>query len=272
MVCEMVNVLRVSAAIRTGLRRLIPVVSLSTFFLIVILSPLKAIDFEAALGGTQQYSWGHVRFKGASLDIKNDLNHSQVTSPLGRVKVELPLFLPNIYVMAHPLKFEGTGVRSTAFRFGNVVDFAADTNFDSTIKLDHYDAALFYGIPFLETVTAEKLNVEIGFNIRLIDFKAEINQSRTSRLASQSFKLPVPMVYFGLQIAPIESLKFESELRWISFKSSRYYDVIGRIKIKPVPLFFISGGYKFQNILIDHKDVNTDLKFGGPFIEIGLEI
>jgi outer membrane protein len=168
------------------------------------------------------------------------------------------------------MKFKGTSIRSAEFKFGDNT-FNASVPFTSTLKLDHYDAALFYGVPFLKTATANVLNVEFGLNLRVIDFKAEITQPQTSLSQSKSLTVPVPMGYFGFQIAPIDLIKIEGELRGIAYSKSRFYDAIGRVKVRPLPLLFLSGGYKFQNIHMDQSNVVSDLRFGGPVFEVGLE-
>ena len=210
-------------------------------------------------------------YKGTSLDLKNDLNYGQMITPIARVKAELPLFLPNLYFIANPMRFDSTGIRTSSFKFGDVANFSANVPFSTTLKLDHYDVALFYGVPFLKTVTDNILNVEFGLNLRIIDFKAEITQSQTGLSQSKSLIVPVPMGYAGIQIAPVELIKIEAELRGIAYGTQRYYDALGRVKIKPIPFLFIAGGYKFENIHLDQSDVLADLRFGGPVIEAGIE-
>ena len=231
---------------------------------------LHAIGFEAGIGVTQQYPWGEVSYKGTSLDLRNELNYGQINTITGRLKVELPLFLPNLYFKANPMTFEGTSLRSTAFKFGDSV-FSAGIPFTSTLKLDHYDATLFYGVPFLKTATADVLNVEFGLNVRIIDFKEETKQPLSGLAQSKALTLGVPMGYAGIQISPIDLIKVEGELKGIAYGNNRFYDAAGRVKLKVLPLLFVSGGYKFQNIHIDQSDVVCDLRFGGPVLEVGLQ-
>ena len=104
-------------------------------------SPLRAIGFEAAVGGTQQSPWGTMGYKGTALDLKNDLNYSKVNMLTARLKVELPLFLPNIYLAANPLRFEGTGTRSQDFEY-NGKTYRGNAEYTSKLQFDGYDAAL----------------------------------------------------------------------------------------------------------------------------------
>jgi outer membrane protein len=156
-----------------------------------------------------------------------------------------------------------------SFNYGGQT-FNANVPFESKLKLDHYDLAVYYPIPLLKTATAGKLNVELGLNARKIDFEGTVDQPSTGVSASKDLTLYVPMVYVGVQIKPISAFSIEAEVRGISYSDNSYYDYIGRVKIKPIPLFYIAGGYRAETLEIDEEDVNVDLDFKGPFIEAGL--
>ena len=67
----------------------------------------------------------------------------------------MPLLIPNIYLMATPMEFEATGSKSVNFTFGDRT-FTGNTNFTSSLQLDHYDIAFYYGLPFVKTATLGK--------------------------------------------------------------------------------------------------------------------
>lgn len=73
------------------------------------------------------------------------------------------------------------------------------------------------------------------------------------------------------QINPIDKLSIEAEIRGITYSSDHYYDLIGRVKYKTVGPAFIGAGYRVEDLKIDEKDVNANIRFGGPFVEIGIE-
>ncbi|TAL26730.1 MAG: TIGR04219 family outer membrane beta-barrel protein, partial [Nitrospirae bacterium] len=177
---------------------------------------------------------------------------------------------PNIYLMASPMEFEGNGSKNINFTFGDKT-FTNNVPFSSKLQLDHYDIALFYGLPFLKTATAGKLNAEIGLNARMIDFKAEISQPTTNKSESKSLNIWMPMIYVGAQLKPVKRFAVEAEARGIAYSGNHYYDIIGRLKVKPVGPLFIAGGYRYEDIKIDESDIKANLKFRGPFIEAGVE-
>ena len=78
------------------------------------------------------------------------------------------------------------------------------------------------------------------------------------------------MIYAGIMVKPIDLLSIEVEGRGIAYGSNHYYDFIGRLKVNPIPLVFIGAGYRSESIKIDESDVLADIKFAGPFVEVGV--
>lgn len=234
----------------------------------------SAIGIEASIGAWNQDPEGYVSYKATGtsdrLDIDQNLNYDKETKAFGRVKIDMPLVLPNIYFMATPSKFDGRGKKDVSFKFGDKT-FNASVPLDSEVQLDHYDIALYYGIPGLKTLTLGILNVELGLNARIIDFSAKVDQPSTGISASVSKTIPVPMVYAGVQISPVDLLRIEGEFRGIAYSSNHYYDVIGRLKVRPVGPLFIAGGYRYEDVKIDYSDIESEFKLKGPFLEAGIE-
>jgi outer membrane protein len=229
-----------------------------------------AAGLEVAVGGWKQDPSGDISYKGEKLSVENELKYDSENKLFGRAKIDLPLWLPNIYLMATPMKFEDEGSKSINFTFGDKT-FVATIPFTSSVKLDHYDVCLYYGLPFLKKATLGKLNAELGLNCRIIDFEAKIDQPTTGIEESKSLTFPVPMVYTGIQLKPVKFIGAEVEARGIAFSSNHYFDLIGRLKIKPFKPVFISGGYRYEDIKIDEKDVKATFEFKGPFVEAGIE-
>ena len=228
----------------------------------------SAMGVEAAVGIVRQDPSGDTGFKGESLSVANELKYDAKSKVFGRVKIDMPLIIPNIYLMATPVKFEGDGSKNTSFTFGDRT-FAGNVPFSSSLKLDHYDVALYYGIPFLKTATLGMLNLEAGLNVRIIDLKAEINQPSTGVSESKSLTLPVPMLYLGAQLKLIKRLSLEAEARGIAYSSNHYYDLIGRLKVQAIGPVFLAGGYRYEAVKIEQSDVKSKITIGGPFLELG---
>ena len=237
-----------------------------------------AIGLEVAGGVWGQGPSGDISYKSDvisdQLDIEEDLNYDKNYKAMGRAKLDMPGMLPNIYFIATLMKFEETGSKTADFTFGDRT-FDITQPFDTLLQLNHFDFALYYSLPFLSTGSAGKLNADIGLNARIVDFKAEVTGTDaitdTPIVESEKFTIPVPMVYIGLQFNPVDKLSLEGEFRGIAYDSNHYYDFIGRVKIRPVGQIFIAGGYRYEDIEIDHSDVKASIKFKGPFAEAGLD-
>ena len=247
------------------------------FFVIFILSiPTASFAWglEFAGGAWYQKPSGEMSFDKSTneddLDLEDDLNYDDKWQPSGRVIFDMPLFVPNIYLMATPLKWDENGSKNVQFKFGDEI-FDADIPFKSELKMNHLDVALFYGLPFIKTATLKGLNIDLGLNFRLLDFKASIDQKDTGIKESQSYFLPIPMVYTGVQVEPFKYAAFEFEGRGIGWGSNYYVSLMGRLKVKPVGPFFVAGGYRYDNVGIDYQDVDVDATFQGPFVEVGFE-
>jgi outer membrane protein len=250
--------------------RIFMLVSLLIFLLSVPLS-LNATGIELAIGGWYQSPQGELSVDEISsddlLDLENDLNYDHEFGFLGRLKIDMPLFLPNIYVMATQMKWDETGQKSIDVKFGDFI-VVGNQEFDSELKLSHLDVALFYGISPLKKATSGVLNIDLGVNIKIVDFKAEIDQGATGIKESESFILPIPTVYVGVQIKPWDKIAFEFEGRGITFSGDTYIGLIGRLKVNPIGPVFIAGGYRYEAVDFDEHGVKVDVDFSA---EIGLE-
>jgi len=244
----------------------------------MLIVPCSAFAFfgaEIAVGYWQQDPSGGMSYKALSpldtLDLKNDLYYDKQNKPFVRAKVELPSIIPNIYFMATPMKFEGSGTIARNFTFGDTT-FSANGFFESRLKLDHYDLALYYPIPLLKTATLNTLSIELGLNARKFDFEGTITGPSGINIttSSKTRSFYIPMIYAGVILTPIDLLSIEFEARGISSGSNHYYDYIGRLRVNPIPLIFIAAGYRAEEIKIDDSGVLADVKFKGPFAEVGL--
>jgi outer membrane protein len=242
--------------------------------LIVPCSAFAFFAMDVGVGYWRQTPSGTMQYKPVSaatgnLDLKDDLNLDTQNKPFVRIRAELPLILPNVYLMATPMEFKGSGSINRTISFSNTT-FNAGIPVETKIKLNHYDVALFYPLPFVKTATLGKLNIDLGLNARKFDFEGTISQPTINNTASKNLSVYVPMIYGGIQVKPVSALSIEFEIRGIAYSDNHYYDYLGRVRINPIPLVFVAAGYRAETVKIDHSDVKADIKFGGPFIEAGL--
>jgi outer membrane protein len=254
------------------MKKSIPIIIL--FFMLVVPNASYALGLELAVGGWRQSPQGDLSYEPLTandeLDLEKDANYDDETRFTGRLKIDMPLLIPNIYLMASPMEFDSTGLKSVDFKFGDDT-FSANVPFDSKITLDHFDIGLYYGIPFIKTVSAETVNVDLGLNIRIYDLEAEIRQNATGLDESEDFTLPLPMAYLALQIMPVDILSIEAEARGVSYSGNQLYSLIGRVKFNVVGPLFVAAGYRYDTLKIDEEDVEIEVDFSGPFFEAGFK-
>lgn len=249
------------------MKRYLRVLLVATLLVIMVPAVSWAIGIEAAVGMWKQSPTGQLEYEGSLLDIGEDLGVSDdELLMMGRLKLDMPGLIPNVYLMGTKMSFSGTSTET--FRYGSY-KYKFKTKTD--LVLDHYDIALYYGVPFLSTLSDDKLNLEAGINLRMLDLSARIEEAGTNHVEEQSLTAAVPMLYAGLQIRPTDEFGFEFEGRGISVSGNDYYDAIARVKLKPVGPVFVCLGYRYESIKVDEDDIMVDMVFEGPFVEAGFE-
>ncbi len=239
------------------------------------------IDFEASVGAIQQKPSGYVSYKPTSdndkIDVKNDAHIGDKTKPWAKFKFEHPIpIIPNIKLAYMPMKFDGSGVLTRNIKWGNY-EYNADYNL--SVKLDRVDTTLYYYLPFINTATAGKLDVELGLNVRTIMFDGKLNGTNTTGQKvseSKSITLPIPMGHLAAEIKPINQVSLLGEFNYISYNKNTYYDYTVGLRLNSHELIstplkpFIEVGYRYEKLKLDEKDVKTDLKIKGGYALVGV--
>lgn len=243
-------------------------------FLLSLPATSFGFGFEFSLGAWYQEPSGTLSFDKTTdaddLDLESDLGYDDQWKPNGRLKIDMPFLIPNLYLMYTPMKWSETGSKDVNFSFGGE-NFQGNVDFNSELKMNHLDAALYYGIPGVQTATADVLNIDLGLNFRLLDFRAEIEQKDIDQKESQSYLLPIPMAYGGVQFEPVNWLALDLEGRAIAYSNNHWVSLIARLKVMPFGPLFVAGGYRYDNVKIDYDDVDVDADFEGPFVEAGFD-
>lgn len=201
------------------------------------------------------------------IDLKRDLSLGRETELMGRIKVDMPLMIPNTYLTANPLKMSDT--TRSAFDFGGKQfnDGGTTDLLNTELKLNQYDFGLFYSVPFLSAATLNRLNVDAGLNFRYIDAEASVSGGGSS--ASESMSIVIPQVYLGAQFKPVERFSFEAEARGVTYRDDSSYSLLGRVRANAFGPVFVSGGYRYDEYDIDRGGLLLDFNFSGPFVETG---
>lgn len=231
------------------------------------------MEIEAAVGGWRHSPQGKFSYKGKDfLDLKSDLDFDDHTDLSARLKIVTPPPIPNVYLTATRIEHDKTPVLADAVGFGDIV-ILPDIPFDARFKIDQYDLALYYDLPFLKGISLNTLNAELGVNVRLIDAEAAVSQNTGMLRLSESDKETwvAPMIYLGVQVRPVRRLSIEAEARGVDFHDDRMLGLIGRVKVFLWGPAFAAGGYRYESDDVEESDFIADVDFSGPFLEAGVQ-
>ena len=233
-------------------------------------SALPLVDIEAAIGGWQQSPSGWLSYEAEDeLDLDDLLDYDDETRLTGRLKINLPSVIPNIYLMAAPMEFDESAVSPQDYEFGSI-QVMQGMKFDSELVLDQYDIGLFYNVPLLETATLKRLNIEVGLNARIYDAEATVVNKTYNIRESESETVVVPMGYLGVSLRPIDRIALEGEVRGMTYSDTDVYSLIGRVRVNTFGPTFVTGGYRYEKLDSQDWDLEFDMDFSGPFFEAGL--
>lgn len=218
---------------------------------------------QAAAGGWYASTSGETGYKSPSdISLSDNLGYDETTAMEGRIKAYIPV-LPNIYVMGAAVNMDEKG-KKPGFSFAGS-DF--NDPFSSEMNINQYDIACFWQVPFLSLATLGGLNLEGGINMRMIDTDVDIKDSVKS--VSKSTQTWVPMLFGAGALSIGGGFSIEAEARMSSYDSQQWFSGIARLKQEIAHVFFVTGGYRYDNIDMETDGLKLDTEIKGPFVEIG---
>lgn len=239
------------------------------------------IGGEISVGSWNQDPTGYVQYpadKGTPLDVERDLGLGDKTRFTAKVKLELPLFLPNIYFQYTDMKFSGTK-DITNVRFG---DFIFNAKVNTYLKAKQYDVGFYYHLPFVKKLTNNAIDPEFGIVVKVVDFKASVAGRATEVTTgisgtyseTTSETVPIPLAYLSLGVYPFKYIGITGEFKGLKVEDNYFYEYSVAFRgIYPVKVIkpFIGLGYRFQRLRIKNEgDINADVKVGGLFGSVGI--
>ena len=226
---------------------------------------LGVVDVEVAAGGWYASPSGDMKYNTAGKsDLEDAFGFENEGLPMGRAKVDVPV-IPVIYLMVTPMEFKGDAEMNFTFDGQNFT-----TGAKTELTLNQYDLALYYGMPFLGIATLGTVHVNAGINIRVIEAKAEMQQADLSASKSMDMTIPLPMLYLSADVSPGDLFAIEAELRALSVGYGTAISAIARLRVNVPGPFFVTAGYRYEDISVDKDDFEADIKMSGPFAEAGV--
>lgn len=230
------------------------------------------VDAEVGAGVWGSSPSGNIHYgdKGSNIDLENDLGLKTSSNTYIYAYFEhfIPI-LPNIRVEQQQLKIDGNKLNSITFD-NKVYTGDIDTNLDLTQN----DFTLYWGIPGINLFTGGILDVNFGINVKQFQGYVKIDSSLTEA-SKANLNFFVPMGYLAAVVdIPVLPIKVSANYKTISYKDSSLRDMMVKVSFKlpiPEPIidFSIDLGYKKQSLIISKDlsdNLNTDIKFEGPFI------
>lgn len=237
---------------------------------------LPLADFDLQAGMVMRTPSGTLRVGGGSstptsVNLKDDLNLGDHSDLSGRVKVKhsIPV-LPNFYIHYLPMSFIGDKTIPTSITYGGQT-FNAGT-MHTELTMNATDIGLFYNIPFIKTATTGIVDPEIGINVRLLSFSGKLTGTAggaPNTTQEKNASIPIPLVYAGLGIYPIDFISFNAQIKVLSYEGNSITEWSFEAGIHPIPVLYVALGYNSQKIVIDSSDIKADVGFSGPYLAIG---
>lgn len=201
---------------------------------------------------------------GGQVDLERDLHLDSETTGFAWVRVVHPLpLLPNIKLSYTPMKFEGAGETQRVIDFGGT-PIGVGAQVDSELKLNQWDAALFYNL--LDNV----VELDLGINIKVIDGYVRATDRNTGRIENLDFTAPIPMLYgrVGANL-PFTGLYVGAEGSAIGYSGHHLADLKASIRYTFAHVIGLEAGYRLQKLKLDDlDDISADMKVAGPYVGV----
>lgn len=235
---------------------------------------LPLLDIDLQLGMVMRAPVGTLRAGSSApttVNLKNDLGLGDHSDLAGRVKVKhvIPV-IPNFYLHHLPMSFIGDKTVSQPITYGGQTFSGGSLH--SELTMNATDIGLFYNVPFVKLATAGIIDPEVGINARLISFSGKLTGATAgapNTTESKSASIPVPMVYVGLGIYPVNLISLNAQVKALSIGGNSVTEWGVEAGVHPIPVLYVALGYSSQKIVIDSSDIKADISFSGPYLAVG---
>lgn len=202
---------------------------------------------------------------GGAVDLERDLHLDSENTGFAWVRVVHPLpLLPNLKLSYTPMKFDGSGETTATIDFGGT-PISGDTQVDSELELNQWDAAFFYNL--LDNV----VELDLGVNIKVLDgYVRATSQTDPGLTQNQSFSAPIPMLYGRVGVdLPFTGFYVGAEGSAIGYSGHRLADFKANVRYTIAHIIGLEAGWRVQKLKLDDlKDISADIEVSGPYIGV----
>lgn len=228
--------------------------------LVLGLSATASADIVGVSAGV--YGWnpdfsGRVTSGSTSVDLEDDLKLGNEWATQGYVALEHPIpLLPNVKLQFTELSQDATGRIDTPF---DGVNGAVDVDLDLT----HTDLILYYEL--LDNI----VSLDLGLNVKFFDGHLNIHERAGNNSSRTDIDEILPLLYVAPSVSlPLTGLSLGAEVAGVAYSGNRLTDITARLRYE-VAIFGVEAGWRQINLEIDDVgDLDTDIRFGGPFVSV----
>ena len=198
---------------------------------------------------------------GDNLNLRDDLGVGNSSSPsfeafggMGRHSLSLAYT---------PMDYSGSALLGRQITF-NGQTFAAGSSVDTDLKLRMVDLEYRYTLLDAENILAGFSLGAIG-KIKYLDGEAKL--SSAGKVASDTIRLPVPMVGLGARIGILfRIIEARMKVTGIAYPDNYLYEGTADLAFTPFPFLDITAGYRATRMRIDRNDTFLNSEFAGPYV------
>ncbi|MBN1382398.1 MAG: hypothetical protein JXA41_12035 [Deltaproteobacteria bacterium] len=248
-------------------------VSILAGFLFLLSVPQAATAFEA---GARAYIWfptfsGDLKIDGATvpgtkISGGDDLGLGHETYPAAEIFGGIGKHHLSLGYMS--MEHSGISTLSRNITF-NGTTFASGVALNTDLKFKMLDLEYQYDLVDLENILAGFSLGLIG-KIKYLCGEAELRAPALSLTASETLKVPIPMIGVGLHVGILANLlEARAKLTGAGYDGDNLiYEAEADLSLTPFPFMNIHGGYKIINIQVDRNSVFIDSEFSGPYVAL----
>lgn len=213
------------------------------------------LGFEVGAAYWGAKASGDFSYKGDSIDLEKDLGYGDKKSTnFVWATFEHPVpIIPNIKIQHTTLDESQSKTASVVFD-----EKTYTGNVSTSVKLNQTDFIMYYRL------LDNWVNLDLGLNAKYLDASVSMNAIGQTP-SSKDLSYVIPMVYAKAKFdLPLTGLSVESDLSYITYDSSEFYDFKGGLVYETSIGLGAVAGYRAQKIKLDDiSDANSDVNVKG---------
>ena len=212
------------------------------------------LGFEVGAAAWNANTSGSFNYKGDNIDLEKDLGYGDTTTNFIWASFEHPVpVIPNIKIQH--TTFDESQTKSTDVMFDGL-RYNGDVS--TNLKLNQTDFIVYYEI------LDNWINLDLGLNAKYLE--ADVSMNTLGQIASsKNIEKVVPMLYAKAKIdLPFSGLSAETDLSYITYDSSEFYDFKGALLYETSFGLGASAGYRAEKVKLDDiSDFTSDINIKG---------